>query len=161
MRRVVLALAVGGALLAPAACGTAKSPSASDPKDAGPALAATASPETKQLCEALGQVYSKNLGPVAAALSKMVADRKTPAAAKASQEQAQEKLGALATAIRGATEANTDPALRADGKKTAEQLQAKSVDDKFFSAIQTSKDVDTTLGPTLKGWLEPTTNHCS
>jgi hypothetical protein len=160
MRRAVLVLAVGAVLLAPAACGTAKSPSAGGPTAAGAPIA-TAAPETKALCEALGQVYGKDLGPFAAALSKMVADRKTPATAKASQDQAQQKLGALATAIRGAGQSSTDAQLKADAKRTAEQLQAKSADEKFFSAIKTSADVDTTLGPTMKQWLSPAAQHCS
>jgi hypothetical protein len=160
MRRAVLALAVGAALLAPAACGTSRSPSASAP-NVGTSPAPTAAPETKALCEALGQVYNKDLGPFAAALSEMVADRKTPAAAKAAQDNAQAKLGALATGIRTASQDNADPQLRADGTKTAQQLQAKSADEKFFSTIKTNADVETTLGPTLKKWLAPASKHCS
>lgn len=162
MRRAILALTVGGVLLT-AACGTEKSPAASGPAVTGGSVAAAqpALAESKALCEALGQVYSENMGPFAETLSKMIADRNSPGGGKNSSEQAQQSLSAFATAIRRATQSSANPQVRADGKQTADRLQATSTDDKFFTKVQSAKDVNTVLGPTLKQWLAPVTHHCS
>lgn len=163
MRRAIQALTIGGVLFAVVACGTAKGPAASGPAGVGQSVSAAqpALTEKKALCEALGKVYGENMGTFAAALSKMIAGRKAPGGEKASLEQAQRTLGDFATAIRGATQTSADPQVRADGEQTAGRLQAKAADDTFFSEIQTTKDVDTVLGSTLKEWLAPVTRHCS
>jgi hypothetical protein len=168
MRRAVLTLVAGGVLLAgAAACGTAAGPTPGGP--AGTAQAAAGNPseqaalaDTRAVCEALGQVYGKNIGPFAAAVSSMITNRSAAGgAAKTAQAQAQQTLGTFATAVRTATQTSTNPQVRADGAQTADQLRAKSTDTAFFSKIQTSKDLDTLLGPTLKNWLAPVTHHCS
>ena len=167
MRRTLLTLAVSGLLLTATACGTAKSPDSGTPNVPGKTAAAgtgaadKALAETRAVCEALGKVYGQDIGPFAESLSKMVTDRKDPAGAKASQAQAQRTLGTFAKAVLGATQSSTDPQVRADGAKTAGTLQAKSADSAFFGKIQTSKDVETLLGPTLKEWMLPVTHHCS
>jgi hypothetical protein len=162
MRRAVQTLVVGGALLLAAACGTSKSPS---PSDAAPAAGASggagalpaAATETKTMCEALGQVYNKNMGVFAESLTKMVAaDGK-----KDAKEEAQVALKSFSVAVQGATEKSSDAQLRADGKQAAETLQKKSADESFFKNIKTSKDVTTVLGPNLKEWLAPVQHHCS
>jgi hypothetical protein len=117
--------------------------------------------ETQALCEALGQVYSTNMGPFAQALSEMVAVRQRSGNTKSLQRQAQQRLGAFATAIRNATRTSGDTHARAAGRQTAELLEAKSADAAFFGQVRTTEDVQKVLGPTLKGWLEPVTNHCS
>lgn len=161
MRRAILALTVGGVLLT-AACGTEPIPAASGPAATGKAVAAQpALVESKALCEALGRVYSENMGPFAQTLSKMIADRHAPGGEKASSEPAQQTLSAFAKAIRGATQSSADAKVRADGKKTADRLQATSTDEKFFAKVQSDKDVNTVLGPTLKQWLAPVSQHCS
>jgi hypothetical protein len=162
MRRAVLALSLGGFLLTVSACGTATGPSASGtPNTAGAAAAADpALADTRTVCEAVGQVLNKDIGPFADALGKMVAGRDA-AAASASRQQAQQSLKTFSASIRGATQTSTDARLRADGKQAADILQAKSADAAFFKTIQTTKDMDTLLGPTLKEWLSPVTHHCS
>ncbi|GAA2611623.1 hypothetical protein [Paractinoplanes durhamensis] len=157
MRRAVLALIFGGALSALAACGTAtgQTPSTAASGPGGGALP-SALVQTKESCEALGQAYTKNVGPFAEALSKMVAGP-----AKTTQDAAQQKLTALATAVRTATETSADAQIKADGKQTADSLQAKAKDATFFAGIKTTDDVNKVLGPTLKEWLSPVTHHCS
>jgi cell pole-organizing protein PopZ len=159
MRRALLVLMVGGALSTMAACGTAagQTPGGAQAASApGGAALPSALAETKQSCEALGQAYTKNVGPFAEALSKMVAG---PAAA--TRKDAQQKLGALATAVRTATADSTDAQIKADGKQTADSLQKKASDATFFQGIKTTDDVNKVLGPTLKEWLSPVTHHCS
>ena len=140
-----------------AACGTANGASPGSNQAApGGAVQPSALAETKQSCEALGQAYTKNVGPFAEALSKMVAGP-----TKDTQAAAQTKLGNLAVAVRAATETSTDAQIKSDGKSTADSLTAKSKDGKFFAGIKTSEDVNKVLGPTLKQWLSPVTHHCS
>jgi hypothetical protein len=163
MRRAVRALLVGGALLTATACGNADNPPPMTAPNPGQAAAVSAPPveaTTKQWCEALGQVYNQNMGPFAESLTKMVDGRKT-SAAKTTLDAAQKSLSTFAGAIRTATEGATDPSLIQIGRQTAEQMQAKSTDKAFFDKIQTTEDVNTLLGPTLKGWLSPLTQQCS
>jgi hypothetical protein len=162
MRRIVLALTLGGALLAAGACGTAKQ--TGTPAVTGPAAIAAsavgqpaAGTETKAFCEGLGDVYNKNMGPFADALTKMVA----AGGAKASQAQASKTLSTFAAAVRGTAATSQDPQLRADGKQAADKLQAQSANTAFFAKVRTTQDVNTVLGPTLKQWLAPVANHCS
>ncbi|MCU7730513.1 hypothetical protein ODJ79_42935 [Actinoplanes sp. KI2] len=152
MRRAVRVVVAGGvAALFAAGCGSAPSPGPVSP------AAPTAAPETKATCEAVGEAYTKNIGPFAEALTAMV----QPNATAASRATAQRKLRALADSLRGATQSSGDARLRSDGKQAADQLQARSADAKFFGTIKTTHDVDTVLGPSLKQWLSPVTHHCS
>jgi hypothetical protein len=148
MRRVLLPLAV---VLPLAACGTATSAQTST---GGPVTTAPAS--TKSACEAVGEAYTKSMGPFAEAVTKLgdggTADER---------KQAQQKLGAFATSVRTATATSADPQIKTDGAQTADTLKAKSADAAVFAAIKTPQDVGTLLGPTLKEWLSPVTRHCS
>ena len=166
MRRAVRTLLVGGVLFSLAACGTAAK--SGDQPAAAPAPGSTAAPAaaglspeqaaTKSTCEALGKAFEKNMAPFAESLTKFVAAKE---AGKASPQQAQAALKSFATEIRGATESSTDAKIKADGKQAADRLQERSADAAFFAQIKTDKDVSTLLGPTLKEWLSPVTNHCS
>jgi hypothetical protein len=152
MRRAVRVVVAGGltALFA-AGCGSAPSSEAVSPP------VVTAAPATKATCEAVGEAYTKNIGPFAEALTLMVQAKPTAA----SRAAAQQKLKALADSVRTATQSSGDAQLKSDGKQAADQLQAKSADAKFFGTIKTAQDVSTVLGPSLKQWLSPVTHHCS
>ena len=160
MRRAVLALVVGGVFATASACGTLNGPAANGTPNPGAAATDPALVDTRTVCDAVGQVLNKDIGPFADALGKMIAGRKT-ATADASLAQAKQSLKTFATSIRGATQTSTNAQVRADGAQTADTLQAKSADDAFFQKIQTTKDMDTLLGTTLKEWLSPVTHHCS
>lgn len=139
-------LLVGGLALTVAACG-------GRPPDA-PAPLSADQLATKSSCEALNQAYNGSMAPFAEALTGMVDDRtKGPAAQKALRD--------LATAVRAATDASSDAAIRSDGKRAADSLTAKAADKTFFTSIKTRTDVDKALGSDLKSWLFPVTKHCS
>jgi hypothetical protein len=162
MRQVMRALIVGGVLFSAAACGTATNPAPGEQavgigsETAPPPGVRASESSLKTSCEAIGQVYSKNMAPVAEALSKL-----PDGSGKKNQQQAQQALKAFATEIRGATQQSPDPKLRTDGEKTAKVLQAKAADAGLFSKIKTNEDVNTVLGSTLKEWLSPIDQHCS
>ena len=166
MRRAVLALLVGGALLTATACGTAKNATPNTAPNPGQATAVSAGAAppvettTKQWCESLGQVYNSNMGPFAESLTKMVDGRKT-GAAKATQDAAQKSLTSFAAAIRAATEGAVDPSLVQVGRQISDILKDKAKDEALFDKIKTTDDVNKLLGPTLKEWLAPLTSRCS
>jgi hypothetical protein len=148
----MLGVVVGGLLLGAAACGTARSAAPAPPSQAPEAA------QTKASCEAIGSVYTKNMGLFASSLSKVV----TPGAdATAARKDAQQKLNDFGVAIRQTTQSSSDAQLRADGQEAATQLQTTSADAAFFAKIKTNQDVTNVLGPTLKEWLAPVTHHCS
>jgi len=166
MRRAVQALIISGALLSAAACGTATGSTPGAAVDAGtapprtPTTQTTEIASTRSLCDALGQVYNKNMAPLAEALTNLVSAGGGQNNQN-NQKQVQQSMKAFAGAIRGATQRSTDPQVRTEGDKAADQLQAKAADATFLSTIKTTEDVNKVLGPTLKEWLSPVAHHCS
>lgn len=152
MRRALSVVVAGVALMGVAACGIlGDSPDSS-------AGAASLTPEqaaTKASCEAIGEVYTNNMGAFASSLSKV------PTSGDVARKDARQKLGEFGTAVLGATKSSADTQLRTAGQEAAEHLQATAKDAKFFAKIKTTQDVSTVLGPTMKQWLAPVTNHCS
>jgi hypothetical protein len=175
MRRAVPVL-TACLLFGATACGTARTadqaadrppvpPAASVPAGAGNAPAsAGAAPaalaETKQVCEAVGQVYTENMGRFAGSLSSMAADRADAAKARTSQERAQKALGQFGTDVRNATQ-YSPAAARAAGKQAADRLTKVAGDDAYFAKVKTTEDVDRVLTTDLTTWLKPITDHCS
>jgi len=167
MRQAVQALIISGVLLSAGACGTATNPAPGEPgvgigsATAPPAAVRSAEASIRTSCEALGQVYGTNMAPLAEALTKLADARKQAGDDKAFEQQVQQSLKAFAGAIRLATQNSLDPKLRTDGKKTADQLQAKAADAEVFSEVKTTEDVNKALGTTLREWLSPVDKHCS
>jgi hypothetical protein len=164
MRQAVRTLILGGVLFSVAACGTANNPSpgaggvgiGSATAPAGGATEAAA-PSIRSACEALGQVYSKNMVPVAEALTKVVDE----GGDKAVRKQAQQALDAFAAEISRATAKSADPELRNDGERTAARVRTEAADADLFKKIKTNADVNTMLGDTLREWLSPVDQHCN
>jgi hypothetical protein len=150
MRRTVPALVLATACFATAACSFAPA----DPPRAG-TVVSSADAATRTSCEAVGEVYNRNLAPFAEAVTKAAGG------AEASRAEAQKSLKAFATALRGATATSDDARLRADGAQAADRLQAKAADKAYFSRIKTPQDVGTVLGSDLSSWLSPVKSHCS
>ena len=166
MRRAVQAFIIGSVLCSAAACGTA-TPAPGEP-GAGigsatppPAAEQSAAASTRSACEALGLVYSRYMAPFAQSLTELVDGREKAGDAEKYRKEVQEALTAFATGIRTATKESTDPELRNDGERTAARLTAEDTREDLFKEVRTRKDVDTTLGPTLKEWLSPVDAHCS
>lgn len=174
MRRAVPVL-TACLLFGATACGTAKNGNqAADqppvpPAASVPAVGDTAKPagetaseqgQMKQVCEAVGQVYTENMGRFAGSLSSMVADRPDKAKAKTSQERAQQALGQFGKDVLNATQYSPAEA-RTAGKKAADQLNKVAGDDAFFTKVKTAADVDKVLATDLTAWLKPITDQCS
>ncbi|MFC4065943.1 hypothetical protein [Actinoplanes subglobosus] len=151
MRRAIYTLLATGALLTASACGTAPD-SGTKSAASAPAVAVT-TPAAGAACEALAQVYGKNMALYAQALTNLAADPKTIA-------QAQQSLAAFATAVQEATSTSVDSQMQAAGKQASEQMHKKSTDAKFFATIKTPDDVNKAMGPTLSEWLAPVAGKC-
>lgn len=153
MRRALFGVVAAGLLLSAAACGSTGGPT----PGAGTAAVSLAPEQvaTKASCEAIGDVYTKNMGAFATSLSKV------PSSGDIARKDARQKLTDFGTAILGATAKSTDAQMRADGKQAAGQLTKTAKDAAFFAKVRTTEDVSTVLGPTMKEWLAPVTHHCS
>jgi hypothetical protein len=169
MRRAVTALVVSGLLLTATGCSLSHNTASGQPVPGG-AAAAPVNPsvsaslaDTRSVCDAIGKVYSKDYAALATALSKLVSSRKgSPASAQSSsKQQAQEALRAFADDVRGATQTSTNDQVRTDGTQTADQLKAHADDGTLFDKVKSTGDMQNLLGPTMKGWLAPISNHCT
>ena len=169
MRRAAMALAVLGLAVTAAAGCSLKSNEAGSPAGAPGQAAASMDPtvqaslaDTRNVCDAIGKVYSKDYATFATALSKLATSRKSNAAAQSSSKmQAQGALKGFADDLRGATQASTNTQVRTDGAQAADQLQQHAGDNTIFDKVKTTSDVQTLLGSTMKGWLAPLSNHCT
>jgi hypothetical protein len=111
---------------------------------------------TKQLCEAVGQVYGDNMGKFAQALTKV-----PDGGGATARKDAQQALNMFADALRRATQTSDVPGAQKAGAKAADKMSATAADDAFFSSIKSADDVQKVLGPNLKSWLKPVTEKCS
>jgi len=169
MRRLLVLLAAG-LLALTTACGTDRTGGATPAVQPAPGQGAASQPATgaapsvdprAALCQAVGEVYSAKLGPFAAALSRMTTVPAGSGDARAARDEAREALGSFAADMRSVTATATASEVRQAGAKVADQMTAKSTDDKFFGAIRTGKDVEKVLGTTVTGWLEPVDRYCA
>jgi hypothetical protein len=168
MRRAAMALVVLGLAVSAAAGCSLKSNQADSPGAPGQAAASmdpsvqASLADTRNVCDALGKVYSKDYGPFATALTKLATSRKAGTdSQKTSKQQAQAALKTFADDLRGATQGSANTQVRTDGAQTADQLQAHADDGTTFDKIKTNSDVQNLLGTTMKGWLNPISVHCT
>src|SRR5690348_10840076 len=115
MRRAALALVVSG-LLATAAAGCSLSANHTAQPGVGAGQATSMDPtvqaslaDTRNVCDAVGKVYSKDYATFATALSKLVTSRKGNTQSQTSSKQeAQAALKTFADDLRGATQTSTN-----------------------------------------------------
>lgn len=171
MRRTVLAVIAGGALLlSTAGCGVAMAdpvagpPSAAAPSSApAPAPSADYTADTKKICaEVEKMLEGKEMEKFGIALGKLLVYKQGKVAdrAKKARTDAGTKLTALATALRDRTKAAQDPDLRAAGAESADNMVDSAADDAFFGKIKTEKDLDTVLQSELTAWFTPVVAAC-
>src|SRR5947199_10433927 len=128
MRRAAMALVVLGLLGTGAAgCSLSANHAAQPGSAAGqatsmdPTVQASLA-DTRNLCDAVGKVYSKDYAMFATAVSKLVTSRKGSVdSQKTTKAQAQAALKTFADDLRGATQASSNTEVRTDGAQTADQ----------------------------------------
>lgn len=179
MRRVILAVLTGGALLAAGACGDDPKPAeftepaataaASAPTESGiPSASASVAPsfdytaDNNKVCKRLDSVVTAEFGDFGAALGKMIANKEADqtADAKKLEATAATELKAVATRIRKETTAAQDPKLKQAASATAAKIEASAKNRDFIEKIDTTKDLDTTLKTQVSSWLSPVSSYC-
>lgn len=178
MRRIILAVTVGAALSATAACaGTepAKPAPTAAPGAAGAAFAAAASAaapspsvdhtaDNQKVCGELTDLFtdSRELKAFGTQLAALIVYREAgqSARAKQAQTQAQRKLRDFATALRRQTAPAKDPELKAAGEQAAGSIEKTAADNAFFAKIKSIDTVEKAMAAEMTGWLTPIATVC-
>jgi hypothetical protein len=169
MRPAILAVALGGVLLAGTACdsevktaGTAAPPSAtpsSEPSIPAPDYSAN----TKAICGKLEKIFNEDLEGFGTQVGKMIAykeSKQTAQAAKAQKAAAQE-LENVATKVKQETSAAQDPALRMAGAASAAKFAKSANDPAFLDKIKSTQDLSRTIEGQMTEWLNPVAGYCA
>ena len=170
MRRALLAVLAGGALLTGAAC---DSDAKADPEAAAatrtaptaastPSAAPDYSTSTKLVCDKLQTLYSVELRAFGSAMGKMVTykEQKQATDAEKAEASAAGQLKAAATRIRRETAAAEDPDFQAAGKVSASKLESSATDRRYFDRVKTLTDLNKTVQAQFTEWLTPVAGYC-
>jgi hypothetical protein len=166
MRRVLLAVTVGGLLMTAAACSDEPDPVAAPPSAEAPTAAAEPSavayPDTVPVCTDVGEILTGDMAGVGAELGRMIARREAKAAADAAKAQAAAKkqLQGVAEKVRKTTAGAQDPGLVAAGDMAADNIAATAGEAAFWSKIKTIEDVDRAIKAEMPVWRAPLTATC-
>jgi hypothetical protein len=169
MRRVLLAVALGGVLVAGTACDTDRSTSASAapaapaPTPESTSAAPDYSANTRAVCGRLQTIFNDDLKAFHTQMGKMIANKEaklTSEAAKA-QAAARAELKKVGSKIKKETAAAQDPQLRAAGATSAGKFAKSAADKSFFSKVKTQKDYDRLIEDQLQQWFTPAAGYCA
>jgi hypothetical protein len=172
MRRAILAVAIGGVLLAGAACGSSDNDShtaappappvaAPSSESAGPAPDYTA--DTKLVCGKVEKILNTDLAGFGTQVGKMIAykEAKQTAEAKKAQKAAGLQLKDVGAKVKKETAAAQDPALRQAGATSAAKFAKTAGDSTFFTRIRTTKDLDKIIERQMTEWFTPVAGYCA
>lgn len=169
MRRALLAVALGGALLTATACsgGDADSAASEPAWETPPAAPASPAPDytanTKQVCDKIGKIFDEDLERFGTQLGKMIAykEAKDTAEAEKAEKAAGKQLRDIGTKVRTETAAAQDPELKTAGATSAAKFTRSAGDGKLFDTIKTTKDLDRTIQSKMTDWLNPVAGYCA
>jgi hypothetical protein len=167
MRRAFLAVALGGVLLASAACSSDAETPAAAPAAATPLAAATPPPDysanTKLVCGKVEKIFNDDLEGFGTQVGKMIAykEAKQTANAEKAEKAAGKELKEIGAKVKKATAAAQDPELKTAGASSAAKFTKSATDAKFFDSIKTTKDLDRTIEAKMTEWLTPVAGYCA
>ena len=168
MRRAFLAVALGGVLLASAACSSDAETPAAAPAAATPlAAATTAAPDysanTKLVCGKVEKIFNDDLEGFGTQVGKMIAykEAKQTADAEKAEKAAGKELKEIGAKVKKETAAAQDPELKTAGASSAAKFTKSATDAKFFDSIKTTKDLDRTIEAKMTEWLTPVAGYCA
>jgi peroxiredoxin family protein len=168
MRRALLAVALGGVLLATTACSSddkspAAAPAASTPSTAASIAGPDYPANTKLVCGKVEKVFDADLDIFGTQMGKMIAHKEAKQTAEAdkAEKAAATGLKNIAAKVRKETAAAEDPELKTAGEASATKFAASAADTKFFDAIKTTKDLDKTIEGKMTDWLSPVAGYCA
>jgi hypothetical protein len=168
MRRAILAVIAGAAVLAGSACDSdaTATPEAAAQSAAPTAAASTSAPDysasTKLVCGKLQTLYTAELRNFGTAMGKMVTykEAKQTAEADKAEAAAAAQLKAAATKIRKETASAQDPDFVAAGKVSASKLESSAADRRYFDRVKTLTDLNKTVEAQFTEWLNPVAGYC-
>ena len=168
MRRALLAVALGGVLLAATACDSDDKSPAAAPAAALPSAAAiSAGPDysanTKLVCGKVEKVFDADLENFGTQMGKMIAHKeaKQTAEAEKAEKAAAAGLKSIAVKVKKETAVAEDPELKVAGAASAAKFAQSAADAKFFDSIKTAKDLDRTIEGKMTDWLSPVAGYCA
>jgi hypothetical protein len=169
MRRALLAVALGGALLGAAACDGDADSGAAAPTLVTPSSAAPTSPapdysaNTRQVCDQVAAIFRNDLDAFSTEMGRMIARKEAKATADAekAEKAAATQLKNAGAKLRKTTAAAEDPELQEMGQQSAAKLTRSAADAKFFDSIKTTKDLDARIEAKLTDWMSPVTGFCA
>ena len=173
MRRAILAVLAGSALVTGAACDSdadtseTAAPAATTAASTAPATSSSApdySDDTRKVCGRLEKIFSTALaGEFGTAMGRMIAQKEAKQAAEAAKAEktAAAELRSVGTAIRKETAAARNPELKEAGAASAAKIEKSAKDRDYIEKVTTSKDLDRTLQGQIKQWLSPVAGYCT
>jgi hypothetical protein len=170
MRRAMLAVALGGALLTTAACSSdpsadspAAAPTSAAPTTEAPIAAPDYAANTQLVCGKVTSIYDDGFDGFNAAMGKMIANKeaKQAAEAKKAQQAAAGELKKVGTLLRKEVAAAEDPDLKTAGEASAAKLTKSAADTKFFDSIKTPADLNKRIEAKILDWMTPVRGYCA
>ncbi len=169
MRPAILAVALGGVLLAGTACDSeAKTPRTAAPSAATPSSVPTSpapdySSNTKQICSKLEKVLNQDLEGFGTQVGKMIAykEAKQTAEAAKAQKAAGQALKDVGAKVKQETSVAQDPELRVAGAASAAKFAKSANDTAFFDKIKSTQDLSRTIEGQMTEWLNPVAGYCA
>jgi hypothetical protein len=169
MRRALLAVALGGALLTATACsGGGDDPAAAEPAWTTPS-AAPASPapdytaNNELVCGKVQKIFTDDVKAFGTEMGRMIArkEAKETADAEKAEKAAGQRLKDIGAKVRKETAAAQDPELKVAGATSAAKFTRSAADAKFFDGIKTTKDLDRAIQSKLTDWMSPVSGYCA
>lgn len=172
MRRALMAVVAGGALMVLTACGSDAENNASAAAESTPAPRATAEPSptapdytanTKLVCDKVAAIYSDGFAGFSTQMGKMIANKEAKQAkeAEAAEKAAGAELTKVGAKIKKEVAAAEDPQLKTAGETSAAKVTRSAADAKFFDSIKTAKDLDAKIETKMLDWMTPVTGFCA
>lgn len=168
MRRALLAVALGGALLTTTACSGGDDPAADEPAWETPSAAAAApapdyTANTALVCGKVKKIFTDDVQDFGTEMGRMIARKEAKAAedAEKAEKAAGAKLKAIGEKVRKETAAAEDPELKTAGAASAAKFTKSASDGKFFDGIRTTKDLDRIIQPKLTDLMSPVAGYCA
>jgi hypothetical protein len=169
MRRTLLAVALGGVLLAATACSgdDEKSPAAAPPASTPSTAASIAGPDyaanTKLVCGKVEKVFDADLDIFGTQMGKMIAHKEAKQTAEAEQAEKAAAAGLknIAAKVKKETAVAEDPELKTAGATSAAKFAQSAADAKFFDSIKTTNDLNRTIEGKMTDWLSPVAGYCA
>ncbi|MBB5869800.1 hypothetical protein F4553_003179 [Allocatelliglobosispora scoriae] len=163
MRRALVVVVLGGALLTAAACGTSTDNNATPSASATAAASAPVGRSAKDACDAIDPEKDPNHKAFTDEYGKMIAARVLgdKAATTAAQASAVTALRKLADGVRAVADDTADAEIKKSITEVSTKISASAADTAFFTGPKTIADMEKALTTAYLNWYTPIIAACS